>query len=252
MQVKLIEWLKKQGYPLEMKVAQEFSKGDFIVTQSNYYIDSDSEKSREIDIVSALIYTNGKRKIYIYFIIECKNNLSKPWVCLSSNKHTLSNKNLIIQRPATSNAKELLEFLSDKSTKDIKKVFCYSPSFSYNIIQSFENESDVVYSALMSVVKAIKYRIKKNESSNSDDIEIFFPMIVTGGKLFNCYSNEENQLEVTEIESTTLAWRNSLLSNVNTIIEIHTIPSLQSRLNGLKKAIDKMLMKDSISFFKKN
>jgi hypothetical protein len=46
-------WLQKQGYPLEMVVAQELRRAGFGVTESAYYEDQHSHQPREIDMFAS-------------------------------------------------------------------------------------------------------------------------------------------------------------------------------------------------------
>ena len=46
--LKVCEWLEKQGYPLEMLVAQAFQKEDFLVSLSDFYEDFETKSQREI------------------------------------------------------------------------------------------------------------------------------------------------------------------------------------------------------------
>lgn len=48
---KVQAWLDSQGYPLEMKVARCFQNAGFHVSSSEYYIDPDEKKPREIDLI---------------------------------------------------------------------------------------------------------------------------------------------------------------------------------------------------------
>jgi hypothetical protein len=45
-------WLTGQGFPLEMRTASAFSRAGFEVRQSVLYTDSETAKSREIDILA--------------------------------------------------------------------------------------------------------------------------------------------------------------------------------------------------------
>ena len=47
---KLKKWLNEQGYPLEMQVAESFRKAGFDVSQSDYYLDPETNILREIDV----------------------------------------------------------------------------------------------------------------------------------------------------------------------------------------------------------
>jgi hypothetical protein len=46
------EWLEGEGFPLEMRVAAAFRKTGFDVRQSSFYMDPESGKGREIDVIA--------------------------------------------------------------------------------------------------------------------------------------------------------------------------------------------------------
>ncbi|MCL4303986.1 MAG: hypothetical protein KJ077_50345 [Anaerolineae bacterium] len=50
LETEIIEWLEKQGYPLEMQVASSFKEAGFVVSQSRLYKDPQTSIEREIDI----------------------------------------------------------------------------------------------------------------------------------------------------------------------------------------------------------
>ncbi|MGA3117871.1 MAG: hypothetical protein ABSF90_25990 [Syntrophobacteraceae bacterium] len=50
---KIREWPDKQGYPLEMTVARAFQEAGFYVSSSEYYLDADEKKPREIDVIAS-------------------------------------------------------------------------------------------------------------------------------------------------------------------------------------------------------
>jgi hypothetical protein len=77
------EYLTKQGFPFEMKVATLFQKAGFRIHQSAYYIDPITDVPREIDVIAIWIAKFGSRKINIVFPIECKYAVS-PWIFFSS------------------------------------------------------------------------------------------------------------------------------------------------------------------------
>jgi hypothetical protein len=51
------KWLVESDYPLlrEMEVAARFRRGGFGVSQSDFYVDPDTEKPREIDVVAEMM-----------------------------------------------------------------------------------------------------------------------------------------------------------------------------------------------------
>ena len=74
---KIYDWLNKQGYPLEMEVAKSFQEAEFQVSQSEYYIDPESEDSREVDVVASASKSYFRKVVKIKFIVECKVSKDK-------------------------------------------------------------------------------------------------------------------------------------------------------------------------------
>jgi hypothetical protein len=73
------EWIERQGYPLEMTVANAFTqRSPAFVEQSKYYRDSTTGEIREADVVA--IYSGilpgegGKAWLTAYVIVECKGD----------------------------------------------------------------------------------------------------------------------------------------------------------------------------------
>lgn len=248
---KLNEWLEKQGYPLEMKVAKELLKSGFHPLQSNYYKDPESEKSREIDVIGQIGYTYKEYNIIFQLIIECKNNISKPWITFSSETHGIGNREFLTHRPSSRIGNKYLQFLSENNLASEMEIFKRPQTFAYNVTQAFETDSDRVYSALMSVSNATKYRKEKinNDTKFAKHCEIYFPMIVLGGKLFDCYLDESNQSQIEEIGHKTLLWKNSTIGNVNTLVEIITFDSFKDRLSLINEQLIDLLTKKSNKFF---
>ncbi len=193
---KIKDWLDRQGYPLEMRVAKELTKAGFESYQSHYYTDPETEKQREIDVIGNCRSSNGTNIVNFQLIIECKNNQDKPWIAFSSLENEISRSSYINQRPACRIGAKYLDYIS--KIKDLKtaELFNQPSTLAYNVTQAFESNSDKVYSALMSLVNAIKYRREKinTDTAFNNLCEIYFPIIVIGGKLFDCFLNENNEI----------------------------------------------------------
>lgn len=86
---KVLEWLQKTGFPLEMYAASTFRGAGFDVRQSATYADPDCAKGREIDVLAQDPDVLGL--VEISFVVECKASLN-PWVVLTSDD-ALSNYN---------------------------------------------------------------------------------------------------------------------------------------------------------------
>ena len=85
-------WLEGEGFPLEMRVAAAFRKAGFEVRQSDVYMDHESGKTREIDVIATDSDYLGV--VVTHFVIECKSS-KKPWILLSSDDALSNYKNLL-------------------------------------------------------------------------------------------------------------------------------------------------------------
>jgi hypothetical protein len=82
---KLLKWIKKTGYPHEMRVARIFREAGFDVVQSEHYTDLESNTSREIDVFATKESPlGGDFHISIDFYVECKVSISKPWLIFTA------------------------------------------------------------------------------------------------------------------------------------------------------------------------
>lgn len=79
---KILDWLNKTGFPLEMTTATEFRKQGFDISQSLTYLDPQSDKGREIDVLAS--DSNWVGLIDIHFVVECKSS-ANPWIVLMSD-----------------------------------------------------------------------------------------------------------------------------------------------------------------------
>lgn len=95
----VLEWLDKQEYPLEMRVAREFQSHGFAVIQSEYY-ESGESKSREIDVVAYKQRSFGSLLTRFTLVVECKSSKQKPWI-LFSLPTRISAPAMVAQRAAT-------------------------------------------------------------------------------------------------------------------------------------------------------
>ncbi len=78
---KIKDWLEKQGYSLEMRVAKAFRENGFSVSQFERYIDQESESVRQTDVVASLSRNIGNSLFTTRLFIECKY-AQRPWIIL--------------------------------------------------------------------------------------------------------------------------------------------------------------------------
>lgn len=243
LETKIKEWLGKQGYPLEMMVAREFQKNGFSVKLSTYYKDPDESRYREIDIVASRAQDINGTIIDISFVIECKFSPSKPWL-IFKNKHDtdFDKENEIGFRASNQSGSVALLALSiNEKTKD-NYLFKLEDSIGYGVTRALENEKDMPYKAMHSACKASNaLALEIDESWNKNQInsaDIFFPMIVVDGKLFNCILNEDNETELSETEKETVIFRNPTGGKSHSFVDILTKEAVIDHAKYLSQAVD--------------
>src|SRR3990172_11885099 len=181
MEKKILEWIQTQGYPLEMKVANLLQRSGFLVIQSDYYKETETGVSREIDIIAYLQKEIEKYLIRIELIIECKMSQDKPFVFFTSNTR-LSGTAQVAQRAATTIGIKLLKSLAKRTDVQRNLLFQLPVRTGYGITQAFTSRNDKAYEAAMSVSKATASAVDNaNSFQRSSGIKvcsIFMPIIV--------------------------------------------------------------------------
>jgi hypothetical protein len=219
---KILKWIGKEGYPLELKATQILRKIGFIVGQSINYLDSESNDIREIDIVAYKYYKVNEKWVTFSFVIECKSSLDKPWIAFTSKEERLYPDDYIIHRNANNDGKRFLKKMSEeKELKDLE-LFKLKERTSYNLIRAFTDGVDVTYKALMSATKATNALVEKGNKTK-DVYRFFFPLILINSKLFDCHLDLENEIKVSEINSTKLVVSNSFDSQRANFIDLVTL-----------------------------
>ena len=190
------EWLEKQGFLLEMKTAAAFREAGFEVRQSSQYLDPDSGKSREIDVLARDPDFLGV--VDIQFAVECKAS-KKPWVLLCSSQ-TLSGYNRLFAFAPMSDdcrhvfADRLVELL-DKIPWLKKDLFA-----GYSFRQAHADpSSDPAYSAAMSAAKASDYLVREIPAQYNPPYSLAFPVIVVDSPLLQCSLAQDGSIVLEEV-----------------------------------------------------
>jgi len=190
------KWLEGEGFPLEMHVAAEFRKAGFEVRQSSHYVDAETGKGREIDVVARDPDPMGI--VEIYFAIECKSS-KKPWVLLTS-PDTLSGYNRIFAFGVLSEkavdvfAQRILEFV--ETLPWLRK----EDATGYAFRQAFGGQSDHAYSAAFSVAKACEYLVRPPERGYVAPFGLVFPVVVVDAPLIRCVLGRGSRLNLQEVD----------------------------------------------------
>ena len=211
---RIINWIKNQGYPLEMIVASTLRKAGFTTSLSDYYQDPETREYREIDI-TAVRWSNEHKPVIaqVCFRIECKRIKDKPWVVFVPD----AEPNVFL--PLTSISSEIFRAFifnvfkkADYMPKLLKLPLFRSDAMGYGVIQAFAKDNqDMPYKALMSAGKASVARALELDKLPRPTQQFFcgivFPVIVIDGSLFEARLDEYGDIKVQEVVSSYIYWK---------------------------------------------
>lgn len=246
---KITSWLSDQGYPLEMRVAQEMRKRKIGFHQSEYYEDPETGDHREIDLVGRirLSRSNAEFPAFLYAVIEYKSSPGKPWILFSggSDLHPVAQ---IAQRFVLSTAVSRWGDFARTACENNGNPFTELPLFrveddpAYTVVRSSLGKSreDVAYGAMTSVSKAA-YAIS-NENRAGAVARIAVPIIVIDSPLFTCKLDSAGNTDLRRVPMGTVVWRKQIARNspphsIVRIVTVSTLPDLCEELHATTKAL---------------
>ena len=217
---RILQWLDKTGFPLEMEAAASFREAGFYVGQSSSFHDPEAGKSREIDVLAE--FADIFSLTGIFFSVECKSG-NKPWVVLTAR----TDDSFVGIGSYCIQSKAVREISFEKGFYDpnehhpfIKRTNFYG----YSLRQAFSEKNDIdpAYSAAMSVLKSC------NNLKMSHATFLFaFPVIVIDTPLFECIrSNKDGKLKVRRVNESEFSFSAHLPTLVNSRINVITRDSL--------------------------
>lgn len=240
----ILKWLSKQGYPLEMKVAKSFQDAGFSIKMAQYYKDETGDKYREIDVVATTgTFVDFDKKIFfnIHFVIECKFSLSKPWLLFKSTADRETLKEYEGNYRISNYPGNVFMLALSVNEKESQYSLFKTPShLSYGVTRAHSEISDMPYNAALSCSKAAHSLAKTiDELMNKNKVEsvdIFFPVIVTEGQLFDCALNDDGEADVNEVDEGCLLLRNPAAGMFQNIVNITTFNNIDAFSSAAHKA----------------
>jgi hypothetical protein len=241
---KVPDWLKNQGYPLEMEVARAFLKAGFRTLQSEYYEDPETKTPREIDVVADDQDEIAGCLVRLTVCTECKVSKGKPWILLTSKETSLAAPARVAQRAASALGRKFLRSVAQSKAYQSLRLFQLPPRPAYGLMQALTTGSDLAYAACMSAAKATAAMLAEADTANRPQggvLEIVVPAIVIDGRLFESFLKESGEMVVNEVSEGTLVWRNSLVRAPHTIIRVITTPYLPQFIQEVQEASSLLL-----------
>lgn len=190
------ETVLKTGFPAELEVSSIFQKRFWTVNHSLYYIDQETDKTREFDmlchIYESLECPEKIVEISLMTVVEVKKS-DKPVVIFANKANTTENllKNSV--KYAQSNLKQINKLI---------RVYFKSKLDSIGRSSVHIDGSDILFEALISVTKAMDFLINRsyiNVNSSEDKLaEIYEPIVVLDAPLYTAELNSIGELELHE------------------------------------------------------
>jgi hypothetical protein len=237
---KVENWIKEQGYPLEMKVATAFIDEGFDVRQGSFYLDPESNESREIDVIVRC--GDILSHFDVYFIIECKSN-SKPWILFTS-ENTLAGYNRYFAYCLYSEFARnqfINKTMYNRQLGEMLPWFDKKGRNAYAVTQAFTTSVDNTYKAAMSSLKAAIALKISEEKKWQKHLTFIFPVIVIDGSLFESYLNPSGELVVDAVEKGFLHFPLEINGLIGTNIYVVTLGGLPHFINEAKKLNSELL-----------
>ena len=236
LQKKVLEWLHSTGFPLEMAVANAFRREKFEVRQSIPYLDPETDKGREIDVLA--IDPDYIGAIEINFVIECKSS-AKPWIVLTSDDAYGRYNRFSAFAAMTTSARNAL---ADKGA-DLLGCWPFidrGDEGGYGFRQALSDGGDAAYTAAMGVMKACVDMVRSGENWSAKPMVFAFPVIVVDAPLFECRLRTDGNLELTEVAESEFLFRVHMPKPLGCSIRVLTksrLPDFAARSRELASAL---------------
>ncbi|TZF88346.1 hypothetical protein [Cognatilysobacter lacus] len=187
---KLKSWFNSTGFPLEIESARAFLRARFAVEHSAVYIDPETSKGREIDL---LAYKRDPTGCFAaFFAVECKAS-DKPWVVLT-NRHQYTRFGALWIATMSQKARNAI----GPRIKDYLLAYedHLGPSVGgYALKQAFAGQSDQAYTASIGALKAAASVVKDEDSA----LAFGFPTIVVSTPIYEYSEGPEGEQRFAEV-----------------------------------------------------
>jgi len=231
LQDKVLEWLRREGYPLEFSTALAFSRF-FDVSQGIYVRTSADESPREIDVVAKYHQHVGEHLVRIEHVVECKWSRDKPWVVFCSPFGEMAPSACINQTIASSLGRAALWLEAGSKRLEKLRYFAVPKQPGFGGRQALGESQDNFYKAAQGVVTAASARMASYDQRTATGVElpyasvVAFPLIVIEGELFEAYADSAHEMQVRPVRSTRLHWKGAAAWNFHATIDIVTSAAL--------------------------
>jgi hypothetical protein len=269
----IINAIKASGYLMEQEVATSLQSLGFHVQTNRAYQDLEEAKSREIDVWAIQRkYQDEQQKIslFVELICECKNS-SNPFVFLSRNKSPGDNelipeeylfpvREYHVPIPDSPNSFHIVPpFSHFKLANHNYRFQLKSKSVQFAKIVRDKNSWQANHAGLYDAVfypliKALLARKKEISKFREGLIWLFFPVVVTSGKLYEI-DTSATELRAQAVEHVSML-RHIKSKNIDGIFNVDFVTQtgltdfIETKLNPFSQAVEQLVRQDAQLFRK--
>jgi hypothetical protein len=208
----LIKQIKKSGYPLEIEISNILESKHYVVFNTQYYFDEETQKGRNIDVYALPLDPDPMNDAILPFsirlelAIECKKSETHAWVFYTRPRIPMSYIYMEGQLTTTFPKRKTFSAESSEWFFETECMPLHYDSFNRIAIaydelkkaklEKSESHRREIFGATNQLVKFVNYLNHKTESRLSElpkdspyreRIMILFPIIVFDGDLFEVF-----------------------------------------------------------------
>jgi hypothetical protein len=209
---KLKGWIESSGYSLELRVARAFQRRATLVDLAHLYVDPETGTQREIDVIAVWERRVPNGVLRVRITIECKTS-KHPWIVFGNGRRRFKREASYTLRAASLPITPVLRHAGENGKLD-GNTLLHSTSFvGATATEAFTQGTDHAFAAIMSAGKAALGAVHEaNESFGiTGALEICFPLVVLGGRLFECHLSDAGELVTEETTKAAVSWKRSPL-----------------------------------------
>ena len=198
---KVLEWLAKEGFPLEVRVGKECRTREWLTFHSFPYNDVAEGKLRECDVfASRFKRVAGGATVSLDLAIECKSSSDKPWVVFAEPVKSYDWHIPPMLAPGRVSSVCLMLLNGDPDPLDFLRPREW---VGYSVTKAFSSPKDGdpsgAYSALRAAVAAAEAFASRCENELDEhrdwppSLAITLPVLVVGAPLYLYTLDDKNQ-----------------------------------------------------------
>ena len=180
------KFLNKTGFILEMEVAEYLKTKGYKIDVNQYFLDHDSDKKREIDIVASKTINNIK----LVMVIECKQKTSVDWIFVCSDKSPSRYYDYIKYFPRMPYTQPIDETKIFHGLRQLDHKIPLAQNSTIRRASGHRDDSKDIYECLKKLPKAL-LGIVEEKWFSQEDMTIITPVVVFNGQLFTAEYSEK-------------------------------------------------------------